>query len=839
MAVIDSGAAVGGEARKSPLQALTLAALALPGLLLPAQAEAENDEAAFEYSYYQEGFRNQYQFGNQAQPIRVDSLNGSSTIRLADRIKLGFDYIQDTWSGATPITTVPAGMMIEGLSGASAHVNTGSNALVDANFNPLQEGYDSNGNLVYRSSAADKQMMHMLTSASPETRKQGNVRLGYVWDEAELNLNGGVSSERDYDSSFIGANGRWDLNQKLTSLNAGLSYTDSSVYAQKMVSAQGYIDYGAVGAQSGTAVMGDREDWSGSLGVTQVLNKHALLSANLGFTRSSGYLSNPYKASTFVFKDPNQAHTVYPDDVYVAEIISALENRPAERNQFNLDLKYVQYVQPLDAALHLDYRFFQDDWAIAAHTFSAAWEQPLGGGWTVTPKVRYYTQDAADFYQPVYYFNQAKPATANGGIDFSRLPVSHFSSDHRLSGYGALSGGLLFSKTFAKGITFDAGFEYYKHGGGMKLGGGGEDSYADFDYYLVNAGFKVNLEAVSLRGNDEHAHHHHAHQHHDSVPAGVMFGHMMQQGKFMVGYRYMYGRQAGGMLQGSRTVGDSTIAANACGGETCATVPAYMNMHMHMLNIMYAPTDWLNLMVMPQFMDMNMALRPFDAASAGTDLFKHATGGVGDTGLYAMFKLFDAAEHQINTTLGVSAPTGDYRIALVPGGHNHGNNASAGSAGYIHYGMQLGSGTWDFLPSLTYTGSRDAWSWGAQVGGTVRMQDANSAGYALGDMMQSSVWGGYQLLDWLSATLRGVYTVQGTIRGGFNAAHPTDAPVDHASNYGGRYWDVGFGLNATVPGGDLAGNHFAFEWLQPVSDDHNGYQLERESALFASWGLAF
>jgi len=239
---------------------------------------------------------------------------------------------------------------------------------------------------------------------------------------------------------------------------------------------------------------------------------------------------------------------------------------------------------------------------------------------------------------------------------------------------------------------------------------------------------------------------------------------------------------------------------------------------------------------MPQFMDMNMSFQTLSAT--GTDSqFKHATGGVGDTGVYAMFKLFDAHDQHLHTSLGISMPTGEADIKLNPNGHHHGDSDSPG--GFIHYGMQLGSGTWDFKPSLTYSGQMDQWSWGAQVSGTVRMQNQNSAGYALGDLVQTSAWGGYQMFDWLTATVRGVHTVQGSIKNGFNGPHPTDSNVDFAANYGGRYWDVGFGLSATVPRGDLAGNRFGFEWLQPVTDDVNGYQLERSGALSANWSFAF
>ena len=37
----------------------------------------------------------------------VDNLHGSAALTLFDRLKFAFDYIQDTWSGATPIATAP------------------------------------------------------------------------------------------------------------------------------------------------------------------------------------------------------------------------------------------------------------------------------------------------------------------------------------------------------------------------------------------------------------------------------------------------------------------------------------------------------------------------------------------------------------------------------------------------------------------------------------------------------------------------------------------------------------------------------------------------------------
>lgn len=118
--------------------------------------------------------------------------------------------------------------------------------------------------------------------------------------------------------------------------------------------------------------------------------------------------------------------------------------------------------------------------------------QPLGSGWTVTPRVRYYSQDAADFYKPYLLVNQAVSSNFTTSNDYRKLP-DYYSSDQRLSGYGTLSGGISVSKQFAKGITLETGFEYYTHSGSLKIGGNGEGNYSNFNYFVANAGLKVNF----------------------------------------------------------------------------------------------------------------------------------------------------------------------------------------------------------------------------------------------------------------------------------------------------------------------------------------------------------
>ena len=53
--------------------------------------------------------------------------------------------------------------------------------------------------------------------------------------------------------------------------------------------------------------------------------------------------------------------------------------------------------------------------------------------------------------------------------------------------------------------------------------------------------------------------------------------------------------------------------------------------------------------------------------------------------------------------------------------------------------MQLGSGTYDLLPGLTYLGQSDEWSWGVQTIETLRL-GRNDEGYTLGDNLMATGW---------------------------------------------------------------------------------------------------
>lgn len=877
-------AATEAKPRSNALRTLTAAALALPGLMQGTAQAADGDEATFEYHHYEEGQRDldgQTYRDLKLKPLQADSLATGIRGSIVDRWKFGLDYSQDTWSGATPVTTAPhAAIAAQIFSGASIP----SYYSADPKHRPIVINYDRR----FLSYVRDPKLVDIMGSASPETRRQVSSKVGYEWDTLAINTGGGISDEPDYKSWFVNTDGKLDVNQKLTTLSWGASYTTSNIAAS--LEANNAADWGNYTDQirlkdGENTLYGTRHDTAADIGVTQIIDRDTLLSASLGYTHSSGYLSDPYKATLLAFDDPNQF--LDSSRLRFVQLKGVLEQRPTIRDQWTFDAHYLQYLPGTNTAVHLDYRFFHDDWGIDAHTLNLSVYQPLGGGWMVVPGLRYYTQSAADFYQPYFLFNQAFPYKLPRNpevppqIDFSKLPIQHFSSDERLSGFGSLTAQFALDKQLRDDLKLEIGAEYMVREGALKLGGGGESGYADLNSYTIYATLRLDLAGHDgLAGyrddsdDDAAAPADPAILSWDrKVPAGVRFTHVLPQaGDYAIDLHHDYAIQDGGLRHGSEHVQNAVVTKLDCGGQPCTRVDSGDYSHLTTLDLLYAPVDRITLMVSPSFVDLHQnqtdlgdnssgggcchpiggSILPPLGGGAKPPSLRHSSAGLGDTGVYVLGSLAQGSDYRIDAALGLSLPTGSVDRRL-----NTSND-------YLNYGLQIGSGTVDFTPSLTYLGHMGRFSWGAQFSAVKRLQARNDSGYALGDKVQGSVWASADILNWLSASVRGIGTGQAAIDGqfkphldsvqnGHKVVHGQPVwvykyvvtpqtvlgPMDQPGSYGGEFGDIGLGLTAVVPRGVFAGNRLSVEWLLPVAEDVNGYQLARTGTLSVTWNAAF
>jgi hypothetical protein len=295
-----------------------------------------------------------------------------------------------------------------------------------------------------------------------ENRYSGSATASYFFDDVTLALTGGQSTEPDYKSSFGFANLNWEVNQKLTTLNAGYGYAVDDISS---------IVVDNIG--------GKRDTHTVQFGLSQVTGKNSLFLSNVTYTRANGFLSNPYKLvhirgeitaeeyfsfTTEFGKTIDSVTNLIPAGIEVFH-----ENRPDLREQWSVSNRLVQYVPLTDASIHFDYRFYTDSWNINSHTFEVNWLQPVHS-WLIRPNFRYYSQGDADFFAPFF---------------LTPRQDGFYTSDFRLSSYGAISAGIQINKDFNRRVSLRGGFEYTFRRASLKMGGS-KDDYADFNFYFTN-----------------------------------------------------------------------------------------------------------------------------------------------------------------------------------------------------------------------------------------------------------------------------------------------------------------------------------------------------------------
>ncbi|HPD82772.1 MAG: transporter [Alphaproteobacteria bacterium] len=325
------------------------------------------------------------------------------------------------------------------------------------------------------------------------------------------------------------------------------------------------------------------------------------------------------------------------------------------------------------------------------------------------------------------------------------------------------------------------------------------------------------------------------------APIGVMGDHMHKAGEWMISARTMR-MEMKDSRSGTTHLSPETIATTVpnrffgIAGQppTLRVVPTKMTTDMVMLGGMFAPTDYMTLMLMGNYIDRDMDHITFQGGAGTTRLgtFTTKARGWGDTKLGTLIRLYEDSIHHVHFNAGLSLPTGSIKKeddVLTP--------MNMRPTLRLPYAMQLGTGTYDLLPGVTYSGKQGHYGWGAQYAGTIHL-GKNSQNYTWGDKHQMSIWGSYLITPAVSVSARITGETEQKISG---IDSQIVAPVQSADpeNYGGRRVSAALGLNTVVPNGILKGHRFSAEITLPVYQDLNGPQLERDHSIMIGWSKAF
>jgi len=234
-------------------------------------------------------------------------------------------------------------------------------------------------------SAGGEPKVIMSGASIEDTHTEVSVTTRYYYDRGNAGLNFVRVEEDDYDSDTIALDGAWNSDDGLTTYSAAASYSHDHIQPT-----QGSIPTNTLSSHKNIS--------SGWLGVSRIVSARALLRFGLSYTYRDGFLTDPYKL---------------------------FDQRPGDRREWVVSGGGRLFLAGADAALHADYRYFNDDWGIASHTLELAWYQNLGRGIRLTPFLRYYSQDEADFF-----------------ANIADTAKRYYSEDYRLSAFGAVTVGL-------------------------------------------------------------------------------------------------------------------------------------------------------------------------------------------------------------------------------------------------------------------------------------------------------------------------------------------------------------------------------------------------------------
>jgi len=315
------------------------------------------------------------------------------------------------------------------------------------------------------------------------------------------------------------------------------------------------------------------------------------------------------------------------------------------------------------------------------------------------------------------------------------------------------------------------------------------------------------IQAAQASGHENHdSHSGHDHTRPDShAPIGVMGDHLMREDEIMLSVRFMSMQ-----MDGNRT-GTDRVDTPLPGYMVS---PLSMDMNMYMFGAMYAPSDRITLMVMLPYVSTSMDhLVNMNGANFTTE-----ASGIGDVKFAVTYGLFAKPGADFLFNFAVNAPTGSI---------DETDNTTGPNEVHLPYPMQLGSGTWDFIPGLTYVQTYDSWSWGVQGLYTFRT-GSNDNGYTLGDKLDATVWAAKQVAKSTSLSFRLKALDWDNINGTDDKLMlmPSMVPTADPDLRGGTRVDALVGINFVPPG--LTSLRLAAEAGLPVYQKLDGPQLETD-----------
>jgi len=299
----------------------------------------------------------------------------------------------------------------------------------------------------------------------------------YKATDAIYGVNLYYASENDTVVPGISVSGQWNFNKNNTLLQAGAGIAQETIKPVQSGTVLQSTPAGLLGRKNGS-----KTNQKFYLSLLQYLSKYNYVQLSTEFQYYNLKRDDQYRPVTFngnpaPVSSPSQ-FVYFPSGatpnpgIFVDGVGAARQRKPGSRAVFLPMLRFVQFIPWTEGSAHLDYRYAADSWSMNSHMVEFTYYQPILSGWTLAPKIRYYTQTAAKFYGPTFNAPGAGPSP----FPTRTLKGKHYTSDYRLSSYGTLNYEIKVSYETDSIFGFGLTAGYYKRKAGY--GAGSKDPIA-------------------------------------------------------------------------------------------------------------------------------------------------------------------------------------------------------------------------------------------------------------------------------------------------------------------------------------------------------------------------
>lgn len=275
-------------------------------------------------------------------------------------------------------------------------------------------------------------------------RSASDLKVTRYFPRAAVSAGVAYSDEHDYTSTAIGLDARWSSEDNNRTWTVGYGTSNDTIDNSLTI---------------GTAIDKHKRTHELMAGVTQVLTPADIAQLNLTRGVGSGYFTDPYKL---------------------------FDQRPEQRNTWIALARWNHYVERFDAAIHSSYRYYSDTFGVRSHTVGLDWVQPAGK-WTFTPGVRYYNQQAANFYFDPVLNAQGQYDALGTMMRVSQL-TGYKSADQRLAAFGAITLSMKVAYAFSPDTWVDLKVETYRQSADLYLSGTGSPGLDPFNAQFIQVG---------------------------------------------------------------------------------------------------------------------------------------------------------------------------------------------------------------------------------------------------------------------------------------------------------------------------------------------------------------